>query len=233
MKECIILAGGFGTRLQSVVKDVPKCMAEVAGKPFLTYILKYLEEQQFSHIILSLGYKADIILEWLNVNKFRFEISYVIEEKPLGTGGAIKYAMTKAKGEQVFVMNGDTFFAVNLTELLSFGNKKNADISLSLKPMTNFDRYGSVDIDYEERIINFNEKAFCNTGLINGGTYLINKKIFNSLSLPDKFSFEKDILENKDIGLKMYGYVEDQYFIDIGIPSDFEKANSDFKNLWQ
>jgi len=231
MKECIILAGGFGTRLQSVVKDVPKCMAEVAGKPFLSYILKYLQDQQFTHIILSLGYKSEVIIDWLGLNNYPFDISYVIENKPLGTGGAIKFAMTKAIGDSVFVINGDTYFAAELSPVEIFHQTKKADITIMLKPMVNFDRYGSVELEADDKITKFNEKKICKSGLINAGTYIINKNVFDKPELPEIFSFEKDILENKNLNLSVYGYINDSYFIDIGIPYDFEKANTDFLNL--
>lgn len=228
MKECIILAGGLGTRLQSVVKDVPKCMAEVAGKPFLYYLFKYLEQQKVSHTILSLGYKSEYVIDWLDHNIFPFKVSYVIEKEPLGTGGAIKYAASKAESNSIFVMNGDTYFDVDLSLMAKFQKDKHSDILIALKQMENFDRYGSVELDLENRIIAFNEKRYCKLGLINGGVYLINKDIFKNESLGLKFSFEKDILESKNPNIKIDGYLEDSYFIDIGIPSDFEKANMDF-----
>jgi len=230
MKEYMILAGGFGTRLQSVVKDIPKCMANVAGKPFLYYLLKYAESQKAEHIILSLGYRSDIIIEWLRNNKFNLKISYTIEEEPLGTGGAIKYAFGKVEGTKALIINGDTFFKVRAQELEAFHTSMNGDITIALKPMQSFDRYGSVDLNAESRIIKFNEKQFCDKGLINGGVYFINKDIFNKLELPHKFSFETDILEKKLKDLSIYGYIQDDYFIDIGIPSDYEKANKDFQN---
>lgn len=230
MKECIILAGGLGTRLQSVVNDVPKCMATVAGKPFLHYILDYLSKQGFRHIVLSLGYKAEIVIGWLKENTYPFSISYVIEETPLGTGGAIRLATGKISAEKVFVINGDTFFGVDTEKLIDCHTLCLADISIALKPMTNFDRYGSVEMNSNSRIIRFNEKHQCAKGLINGGIYLINKAIFERLALPEKFSFEKDVLEKQIDSLNIVGSTQDSYFIDIGIPSDYLKANSDFAN---
>lgn len=227
--ECIILAGGFGTRLQSVVKDVPKCMAEVAGKPFLSHLLDYLEEEGFTHIILSLGYKADVVIDWLATQTGLFDISYVVETEPLGTGGAIKFAFEKVRGDKALVINGDTYFDVCTSDLGDFHTKKSADLTIALKPMTDFDRYGSVDIDNDGRITGFNEKAFRNEGLINGGVYMINKALFGKLDLPAKFSFEKDVMECSTDKLNIYGFVQNSYFIDIGIPSDFEKANNDFR----
>lgn len=230
MKEAIVLAGGLGTRLQSVVNDRPKCMAEVAGKPFLKYIFDYLQREKFSHVILSLGYKYEYVLDWLSNENYPFTVSYVIEEEPLGTGGAIKYAAQKAQRDRLFVLNGDTFFDIDSDNLESFHTDKQADITLALKPMVDFNRYGSVSIDQDGRIVRFNEKQYQPKGLINGGVYLLNKRIFDNIS-SNKFSFEKEVFENKVEELKIYGNIQDTYFIDIGIPSDYEKANTDFLNF--
>lgn len=233
MKEAIILAGGLGTRLQSVVSDRPKCMAPVANEPFLKYIFDYLKRENFSHIILSLGHKSEYISEWILTVKeeYPFLISYVIEGEPLGTGGAIKYASEQSQSDNIFVLNGDTFFDVDTHAIELFHHQKQADITLALKSMTNFDRYGSVDTNADGRILQFNEKKYQSQGLINGGTYLINKSIFDRENLSAKFSFEKDILESKIKDLNIFGYPQDSYFIDIGIPSDYEKANIDFLNF--
>lgn len=229
-KECIILAGGLGTRLQSVVSDVPKCMAPVASAPFLSHIFDYLEEEKFQHIILSLGYKSEAIIDWLKTQDRSFDISYVIESKALGTGGAIKFAFTKAKTDKAIVLNGDTFFNLDSNILYEAHLRLNAEITLALKPMKDFDRYGSVEIDADNRILKFREKQHLQEGLINGGVYLINKNIFSNLKLPEVFSFEKEILEAKTSELNIYGFPFNNYFIDIGIPSDFDKANIDFLN---
>lgn len=229
MKECIILAGGFGTRLQSVVKDVPKAMAEVAGKPFLEHIFNYLESEGINHIVLSLGYKSEIIIEWLATQNRSFDISYVVEKEPLGTGGALEFAFSEIRSNKAFILNGDTFFDIDMNKLIHFHQDKEADLSIALKPMEQFDRYGSVEIDSKQRIIQFNEKKYQDKGLINGGVYLVNKDIFSKLDLPEKYSFEKDVMESQLKNLLIYGYIQDKYFIDIGIPTDFEKANIDFK----
>lgn len=228
MKECIILAGGLGTRLQTVVNDRPKCMAEIAGKPFLKYLFDYLNKEGFTHIVLALGFKADFVIDWLNNNEWAFSISYVIEEEPLGTGGAIKYASSKIVNSDFFVFNGDTFFKVDTDRLCDYHANNQSEITLALKPMSDFDRYGSVEINNDGRIVRFNEKQYQSHGLINGGVYLINKKVFDDWVMPSKFSFEKDILEAKLNEVNIYGCVQDNYFIDIGIPSDYEKANTDF-----
>ncbi len=228
MKECIILAGGLGTRLRGVVSDVPKCMAQVAGKPFLSYLLSWCEKQQFEKIILSVGYLSEVIVDWVSSNNYPFNIEFVKENEPLGTGGAIRLAMASVTGLNAVVVNGDTFFDVDIKKLYTFHLQKEAKISLALKPMTDFDRYGSVVLDKNDRIISFEEKRLCKSGLINGGVYLVDKDVLLSEDLPVKFSFEKEILESKVSILPIYGNIQDSYFIDIGIPEDYRKANLDF-----
>ena len=227
--ECIILAGGMGTRLQSVVSDVPKCMAPVAGHPFLHYLITTLIEAGFKHIILSLGYKHEIIEEWLGANRFSADISTVVEEVPLGTGGAVKLALLKARTENVFVLNGDTFFGVNYPELFNLHRQTSASATLALKRMEKFSRYGVVDIEQESRrILRFNEKQYCESGLINGGIYLINRNELDAY--PAKFSLEKDFFEAKVTSSILSGYISEGYFIDIGIPDDYAQAQTDFKD---
>lgn len=227
--ECIILAGGMGTRLQSVVSDVPKCMAPVAGHPFLYYLFTSLTGAGFRHIILALGYKHEIIEEWIRTNPFPVKISTVIEDTPLGTGGAVKLALSKATTDEVFILNGDTFFDVNYPEMQDLHKQMHASATVALKKMEKFDRYGVVDIERQaNRILCFNEKQYCESGLINGGIYLINRHELKYF--PDKFSLEKDFFETAVHTSTLSGYISEGYFIDIGIPEDYERAQTDFKD---
>jgi D-glycero-alpha-D-manno-heptose 1-phosphate guanylyltransferase len=230
-EECIILAGGKGTRLQSVISEIPKCMADVAGKPFLFYLLKYLEAWNFKHIVLALGYKSNIIEDWLLSQKFHFEITCVIENKPLGTGGAVKLALSKTISDQSCVMNGDSFFKINIENLFRLNMSERSDISLALKPMKNFVRFGTVMLDESSRIISFREKSFCESGLINGGIYIIKKNALDSFDAEVPFSLETDFLMVNILVKHITGYVEDAYFIDIGIPDDYKQANLDFQKF--
>lgn len=225
--ECIVLAGGLGTRLSGVVSDVPKCMAPVAGEPFLAHIFRWLESQMCDHVILSLGYKHEVVIDWLRTKAFMFKVSWVIEQEPLGTGGGIKRALGKSKESQVFIFNGDTMFAVKLREMATHIGSEDKAL-LALKPMKNFERYGSVTLANGNTIASFNEKQFQSEGLINGGVYLLNKKAENFSSYADKFSFEKDFFEKEVNSGTLKGYVNDAYFIDIGIPEDYYKAQEDF-----
>ena len=229
--ECIVLAGGLGTRLQSVVENVPKCMAPVNGKPFLHYVFDYLEQQGCTRVILSLGYKHEYVLQWLKTEQRSFIVAHVIEATPLGTGGGIQLAMQQAKEDNVFVLNGDTMFRADLKEQEEFHTTKKATTTLALKSMRQFDRYGVVNVDEEGRITSFEEKQYKDEGLINGGVYLINREAFLQKQLPEKFSFEKDYLEAFVSEGNFYGYSSDGYFIDIGIPTDYKQAQEDFKTV--
>ena len=233
--EVLILAGGLGTRLRSEVKDVPKCMAPVAGKPFLWYLLKDLNKYKgVTRVILSVGYLREFIFKWIEGvrREFSFAIEYAIEEKPLGTGGGIKLALNQTVTNNVIVLNGDTYFAVNLNELMTVHLQNPSAVTLALKPMSNFDRYGRVIIDEsDKRIVEFKEKEHCKEGLVNGGVYVINKlePIFEGL--PEKFSFETTVLETQCRLGKLFGVVQNGYFIDIGIPSDYHRAEIELKDL--
>jgi len=222
--ECIILAGGLGTRLRSVVADVPKCMAPVHGKPFMAYIIAYLESFGIERFIFSLGYKHDVVTKYLTMHFPRLNAELVVEEEPLGTGGAIKMSCERAKGHNVIVANGDTLFKADITLLTKMHLSYKADCTLALKPMHNFDRYGVVELNEDDTIKSFKEKQFYKEGLINGGVYALNVQQFLNEDLPQKFSFEKDYLEAFYNKRKMVGSIQDNYFIDIGIPADYERA---------
>ena len=220
----IILAGGFGTRLSTVVKDVPKPMAPINGKPFLHYIFKELQHQKIKQVVLSVGHLKEVIQDYFQDSYLGISIQYAIENEPLGTGGGIKHAFNFAE-DDAFVLNGDTYFDIELSKL----KKTDADISIALKPMFNFDRYGTVELNNENRIVSFNEKKYCEHGLINGGVYYFKKSLFDKIETERKFSFEKDILEKHLHVLQIQGTVFDNYFIDIGIPEDYKQAQIDFK----
>lgn len=227
IKEAIILAGGLGTRLRSVVSDVPKCMAPVSGKPFLHFVIGHLLKQGVEKFIFSLGYKHEMIETWLNEQYPTINIQYSIEEEPLGTGGAVKLACAHTSGKNILLLNGDTLFKTDLHSLSTLHNNMGADCTLSLKPMQDFDRYGVVEINKDLSISSFKEKKHYKNGLINGGVYALNIAGFMNEALPQKFSFEKDYLEKYFDERKMYGLVQDAYFIDIGIPEDYERAQKE------
>lgn len=231
IKDAIILAGGLGTRLQAAIPGLPKCMAPVNGRPFLSYIIDYYTAQGIQKFILSLGYRHEVVSAWTKEHYPTLSIEYAIENEPLGTGGAIQLAVEKTKETNVLILNGDTFFKTDLKTLAAFHKKNASACTLSLKPMINVDRYGVVETDEEGLIQSFKEKKFYAEGLINGGVYILNTGRFRQQKRPAAFSFEKDYLERCFSSMPMYGCIQDGYFIDIGIPEDFERAQKDVKEL--
>lgn len=234
--EVIILAGGLGTRLRSEIKDVPKCMAPVAGKPFLWYLLTDLKKyKDVKRVILSVGYLREVIFEWITTVKdeFPFEFDFAIEEEPLGTGGGIRLAMKKVTENEAIILNGDTYFAVNLDELVSeHYAQKDAKLTIALKPMKDFDRYGTVVTGADGRVLKFNEKQPCTEGEINGGVYVLSNDESIFEGQPRKFSFETAVMqENCGESGCLFGVVQNGYFIDIGIPEDYKKANVELLKL--
>lgn len=219
--EAIILAGGFGTRLRSVVADLPKPMAPINGKPFLEILLDDLGKKEIDKIVLAVGYKKEIIKNYFKDRYKNIEILYSEEAEPLGTGGAIKKALKLVEEEQIFIINGDTFFDVDYKEMFEFHCINDSQLTLAVKKMEKFDRYGSIKIQ-QKKIISFEEKKYVEEGYINGGVYLINKNIFKEIE-EETFSFEKNILENKNFYIQKWAYFSDGYFIDIGIPEDYSR----------
>lgn len=229
IKEAIILAGGLGTRLRTVVADLPKCMAPVNNKPFLTYVIDHFQKQGIEHFIFSLGYKHESIVAFLETSFPDLSYKISIEDEPLGTGGAIKKSCGLVDEKSVIVVNGDTLFKADLVEMSQVHDLSGAHCTLALKPMKNFERYGVVEIDNNCRVHSFKEKKYYESGLINGGVYALNKNKFLEETMPEKFSFETDYLEKNFAKRTFLGFVQDKYFIDIGIPEDFARAQEELK----
>ena len=222
------MAGGLGTRLRSVVSEVPKCMAPVAGRPFLWYLLAQLRGYEVERVILSVGYLREVVQEWVaeHAGEYPFEFRFAVEEQPLGTGGGIRQAASMAEGPELVVLNGDTFFDADLNQLLDARCRSGCPIALALKPKRDFDRYGTVELGLDGVIRAFREKQHCAEGLINGGVYAIDLRSGVLDGLPEKFSFEKEVLEPQCSRGRLCGIVQDGYFIDIGVPGDYARAGA-------
>lgn len=227
IKEAIILAGGLGTRLRDAVPGLPKCMAPVAGRPFLFHVINYLRSEGIEKFIFSLGYLHEVIEEYLNEQFSTLHYQCSVEEEPLGTGGAIQLACLKASEKDVLVVNGDTLFKAAIQDAAIFHAQHMAECTLLLKPMMQFDRYGVVETNDEHLVSHFKEKQFYAAGNINAGVYILNAPKFLDEEFPDKFSFEKDYLEKLYSQRRIYGLVQDNYFIDIGIPEDYKRAEQE------
>ena len=230
--EAIVLAGGLGTRLQGVISDIPKPMALINERPFLEYLLNYLNKNKIQKVILSVGYKHEVIFDYFHNEYKNLELIYSVEDEPLGTGGGIMKATGFIENEIYFVINGDTLFDVDLKHLYHYHIDNDTDLTLALKYMSKNSRYGSVSVDKDKNVTGFVEKnEIASESYINGGIYLINKNAFNKADFPEKFSFEKDFLEKYYKTLKFKGLSYNNYFLDIGIPEDYKLAQTQFKEL--
>ena len=230
VNEAIILAGGLGTRLRSAVPGLPKCMAPINGEPFLKFLINHLLEHDINRYIFALGYMHEVVEKFLKAEFPMLHFKVSLETEPLGTGGAILQAMKLIKGRSALIANGDTLFKIDVNYLTGFHSLSGSACTLSLKPMKNFDRYGVVETDADNKILSFKEKQYYEAGNINGGMYVLHKNKFLEEGLPKKFSFEQDYLEKFYDKRRMFGIVQNDYFIDIGIPEDFERAQQELKD---
>lgn len=231
--QAIILAGGLGTRLKSVVTDKPKVLSPVANKPFLQFIINYLLNNQVNNFIFSLGYLSNQIIDFLKNNYPNLNYQIAKEDTPLGTGGGIKNAMQLVTEENVLIINADTFFEVSLASMMQFHLQHNAHCTIALKQMHHYDRYGTVMMNQQQSITSFKEKTFTPNGLINGGYLIFNKSFYlqTTKHIATPFSYEKDVLEKSLQVATIKGFISDGYFIDIGIPEDYLLAQEVFKNF--
>lgn len=224
--DAIILAGGFGTRLRHIVSNVPKPMAPVNGRPFIEYVLDDLSEKGINHVVMAVCHMKDSIINFFGTKYKNISIDYSIETEPLLTGGAIKQAAQKCIDDVFFVINGDTFFDVDLSAMRAQHINCKNDLTIAVKDMEHFDRYGSVIIK-DKRILGFNEKKYCQQGYINGGIYYINKSLIEMMK-SKSFSLETEFIEIECKNIKIGAFISNGYFIDIGIAEDYYKAQRDF-----
>lgn len=225
MIEAVVLAGGQGTRLSTLVRDVPKPMADIAGKPFLWWLLTRLRHQGIGHVLLAIGYKSEAIRDYFGEAFDGVEISYSIESKPLGTGGAIKLALSKAREPQVIILNGDTYADAELRELMRRLETPGADLAIAVMRLDNVARYGAISIDEESNTLTgFHEKQGSAGGYVNAGVYCLRRDIFARYSVPAKFSFERDFLPKYLSRLRPVAFKGVRAFVDIGTPDDYALA---------
>lgn len=220
--EAIILAGGFGTRIKKIINNLPKAMAPISGRPFLEYILENLSEKGFKRVILSLGYKHEIISKHFGKQYKNIQIYYEIEESPLGTGGAIRAALKNCVEKNVYIFNGDTYLNLEIMEIEKIIKKENTPI-IVVRKVKNTERFGKIIIK-EERIIEFLEKKTKGPGYINAGCYILPINIFKDYPISGPFSIEKDYFCDAVKRKKFKAFITRCEFIDIGIPNDYYKA---------
>jgi D-glycero-alpha-D-manno-heptose 1-phosphate guanylyltransferase len=220
--EAIVLAGGFGTRLRQVVPDLPKPMAPIGGRPFLEILLSSLAHKGFKRVVLSLGYLSEKVIGHFGDKFADMELVYVIEDKPLGTGGAVRQALKFCNADHVFVFNGDTYLDVETSQLEMLWLTHQVPVIVA-REVSDTARYGRLDT-VDERVLRFCEKGLAGRGLINAGCYVLPRTILEEFSGGDVFSLETDFLAEAVTQQRFDVFVTKGQFIDIGIPEDFERA---------
>ncbi len=225
--EAILLAGGRGIRLAQVLPDRPKPMADIAGHPFLTYLLDHLIAQDFQHAILSIGHMADQIQQYFGGSYRTLALTYAHEETPLGTGGAIQNSLHSAREEDVFVLNADTYMQLDYAAMLAQHQATHAMFSICLRQVDDVSRYGAATIDQQGIVRTFGEKSASGPGLINSGIYLLRRTLFRQFHMPQRFSIETDFIAPHLYTLQPRSFLSSGYFIDIGIPADLVRAQQE------
>jgi len=221
--EAIILAGGFGTRLKSVVTDLPKAMAPIRGRPFLALLLDALADAGFASVILAVGYKSEAIREHFGERYRSLRLNYSVEKTALGTGGAIRLALEQVSDSPVFVLNGDTYLQLDFRAMREAHLAADAPLTVAVKPVADTGRYGALDVE-RGHIRRIAEKGRTGPGLINAGVYLLNARLLARYPLPQAFSFESDFLMTQVEELRPLAFTAGGIFIDIGVPDDYALA---------
>lgn len=216
--QVLILAGGLGSRLGKMVTEVPKPLLLVGERPFLEYQILQLRRYNLTNIILCIGYLGEKIRQYFEKgDRWDVNINYSEEKESLGTGGAIKLAERLVKDDHFLVLNGDSYFNIDLGELIGFHKRERALATLALLEIKKPERYGLVEIDKNYSIVDFKEKGqAAKSNLINGGIYVFERAVFDFIP-PGKSSLERDLFPGL-IGKRFYGRPHTAYFIDIGIP---------------
>lgn len=226
MIPVLILAGGLGTRLRGVIGEKPKPLAEVAGRPFLWWLLHHLEAQGGSEVFLSVGYRHELVSETFGERFGRIRLRYVIEDEPLGTGGAILNAIRQMPSEEFLICNGDTLALLDLARFVDEAHRSECDVAIALADVPDASRYGSVVVGEDGIVRRFVEKGVTGPASINAGVYFLRRDAMTDRSLPQRFSFEQDFLAGELSALRVVGLRVVSAFIDIGIPEDYSLAQT-------
>jgi len=225
--DAVILAGGKGTRLRSIIPDLPKPLALINGKPFLDVLLAQLESFAcVNRVVMAVGYKSDMIINRYTDNPaYDFNILFSMEKDLLGTGGAIKQAISLTRSDDILVLNGDSYVEVNIGDFMAAHKRTNAFATIALKEAEDANRFGRVEIDEQKRVLLFKEKVKNKApSFINAGMYLMKRDIFNDVEEGRVLSLEREILPQLVVS-GVYGYVASGKFIDIGIPETYKIAD--------
>ena len=222
--DAIVLAGGLGTRLSTVLSDVPKVLAPVAGRAFLEYLLVLLRTQGFRDLTLAVGHMAGQVQAAFGAGRsLGLHLRYSREDEPLGTGGALRLALDLTHSGNIIALNGYPYFAVYFTQLAYFHIRYQAVATVALARVAECARYGAVSVDEGCRITAFREKGETGSSIINGGVYVFARGTIEHIPPSRRVSLEQETLPAL-VGHGLYGAVFDEYFTDIGTPEAYAEA---------
>jgi mannose-1-phosphate guanylyltransferase len=229
--KAVVLVGGEGTRLRPLTYLTVKAMVPVLNKPFLEYTIRYLSHHNVQEIILAIGYKPDLITEYFSEeNLFGAKLIYSIETEPLGTAGAVKNAQSYID-DRLFIMNGDIFTDINITDMLQFHENKSAKVTIALTPVEDPTRFGVVETDNDHRVTRFVEKPRreeVTSNMINAGLYIVEREILERIPEGQRCMFEHNIFPSLvNEGEPVYGFTTDAYWMDTGTPEKYLQLNFD------
>jgi D-glycero-alpha-D-manno-heptose 1-phosphate guanylyltransferase len=230
-----ILAGGLGTRLRSVVSDRPKVLAPVRGKPFLAHLLDQLLEAGVGRVVLLTGYRGEQIQEAFGDQYRELALAYSIEPAPLGTAGALRFALSQlfpasAPGTNgalhgVLVLNGDSYCDADFTKFRAFHEQQRGDASLVLAQVPDTSRFGKVEVGPNHRLQRFLEKqAAGGSGWINAGIYLLNRELIEQIPAGRAVSIEREMFPEWLRNRNLLGFRSEGAFLDIGTPESYQAA---------
>lgn len=228
--SALVLAGGLGTRLRSVVADIPKVLAPVRGRPFLAWLFDQLVEAGLRHVVLCTGYRGELVREAFGDRYRSAQLEYSREPHPLGTGGALRQALPLARSQTVLALNGDSYFDADLPQFLAWHARQQFAGSLLLTEVADSSRYGRVQTRESGRVVRFDEKGQdAGPGWINAGIYLLDRSLFDDSPQAEgaMLSLERDLLPRWIAG-GLGGCPCRGKFLDIGTPESFAATEQFF-----
>ena len=228
--KAVVLCGGLGTRLGLLTKDMPKPLLNVAGRPFIAHVLDRIVHPEITGLVLAAGFQWTKLRDYIGDNWNGLPVQYSVETEALGTGGAIKKAFASISEQESLIVNGDTLFDIDILKFIHFAKGSNAVACLALRQVEDCSRYGRVTTDKNGRIMSFGEKGHPGSGLINGGIYYLRNHALEEISFKT-FSFETSFLQEKYLKESIYGLPFEDYFVDIGIPDDLNRAQKELLAL--
>ena len=241
-KTVMVLCGGLGTRLRSVVPDLPKILVSIGDVAFLDLLLNYLSKQGIEQVYLALGYKSELVISYLSENKERFKesfkvlsIDYFVEPEPLGTAGAVTFALKNMRGlpDQLIVMNGDTFINADLPNLLNQNKQQKSEMTMVVVAVEDRSRFGALQI--ENSLVNgFLEKGgSAEPGMVNGGVYCFKSALLEKLKCSDAKSLETDVFPELASSGGIGALIHSGAFLDYGTPEGLKAATEEAETLVQ